>query len=107
MNGWVSSQGLLFQLTHAGSVQEGKSAFLGGLMRLVLRLILLLMLLAVVFWIFMAKRVQFGWFRDQLGERISLATGADSPEEASKAFKSLFQSLSNPQFRMSQFNVKA
>jgi hypothetical protein len=80
MNEWVSGQGLLFQLSHGGTVQGGKSAFFAGMMRLVVRGILLLMVLGVVGWILMAKRVQFGWFRDQLGEGISTVLGADSAE---------------------------
>ncbi len=37
MNEWVSGQGLLFQLSHGGTVQGGKSAFFAGMMRLVVR----------------------------------------------------------------------
>ena len=80
MNGWVSTQGLLFQLRHGGAVHGAKSSFMAGAMRLLFRLGLLMVLLTVGFWIYLSKRVDMGGFRDGLGESLSVSLGADSVE---------------------------
>lgn len=78
MSSWVAGQGLFFQLRYAAAVQGAQSTIFGAFMRLLTRLSILMAVLLVGFWIFLAKRVDFGWFRKDLGEKISMALGADS-----------------------------
>ncbi|MDA0765691.1 MAG: hypothetical protein O3A92_02540 [Verrucomicrobia bacterium] len=78
MSSWVAGQGLFFQLRYAAAVQGAQSTIFGAFMRLLTRLSILMAVLLVGFWIFLAQRVDFGWFRKDLGEKISMALGADS-----------------------------
>ena len=78
MSHWVARQGLFFQLRYASAVKGAESTVFGALMRLVFRLALLVLLLLLGFWLFLVMRVDFGWFRDDLGENISGALRADS-----------------------------
>lgn len=66
MNDWVSRQGLWFQLRHAA---DGQS-LLSRLARVGLRLLLLLMVGAFVFWIYLVKRVEKGDFRQNIQDRV-------------------------------------
>ncbi len=62
MNEWVSRQGLWFQLRHAADGQT----ILARLARLGLRVALLLVVVALVFWIYLVRRVGSEGFRDSL-----------------------------------------
>ncbi len=62
MNEWVSRQGLWFQLRHAADGQT----FMARMARLGLRLVLLLVVVAVAFWIYLVKRVESAGFRESL-----------------------------------------
>ena len=78
MSNWVSRQGLFFQLRYASAVKGAESTVFGALMRLVVRLAILMLLVLLGFWIFLVVRVDFGWFRTDMGENISKALRTDS-----------------------------
>ena len=59
MNEWVSRQGLWFQLRHAA---DGQS-IVSRLARLGLRLMILLVICALVFWVYLIRRVEKGEFK--------------------------------------------
>ena len=80
MNGWVSSQGLLFQLRHGGAVHGAKSPFMAAVLRLLLRGGLVAVVVLFGFWFYLAKRVDYGGFRDGLGEGITQVLGAREVE---------------------------
>lgn len=60
MNEWVSRQGLWFQLRHAADGQT----ILARVARLGLRVLILIVILALVFWFYLAKRVSSEGFHD-------------------------------------------
>jgi hypothetical protein len=62
MNEWVSRQGLWFQLRHAA---DGQS-IVSRLARLGLRLIILLVLCALIFWVYLVRRVGKDEFKEDV-----------------------------------------
>jgi len=66
MNAWVSRQGLWFQLRHAADGQT----IMARISRMLLRLLILLVIVAFVFWIYLVKRVESDGFRESI--RVSL-----------------------------------
>ncbi|NNM28986.1 MAG: hypothetical protein HKO57_05655, partial [Akkermansiaceae bacterium] len=74
---WVASQGLLFQVRHALGVRGAGTSFLAGILSLFGRLLILGVLCAGAFWLFLMKRVEFGWFRTDLSENVAEAVNAD------------------------------
>lgn len=66
MNEWVSRQGLWFQLRHAA---DGQS-LVSKLARIGLRLVMLLLVCSVVFWVYLIKRVEKPAFRENIRERV-------------------------------------
>lgn len=78
MSSWVAGQGLFFQLRYAAAVRGTESSLFAAVMRLVLRLVIVVLVVLVGLWVFLAKRVDYGWFRNDLGEKISVALGANS-----------------------------
>lgn len=69
MNEWVSRQGLWFQLKHAA---DGQS-IVSRLARIGLRLGIALLVISVVFWIYLVKRVEKPAFREGVRESVELA----------------------------------
>lgn len=78
MNGWVSSQGLMFQLRHGGSVLGAKSPFLASAMGLMVRLGVLAVVGLLGFWIYLAKRVEYDGFREDLEAGVARVLKAES-----------------------------
>ncbi len=77
MSNWVGGQGLIFQLTHGGSVRGAHSSIGVWLTRMVFRLVVLAAVAALFFWVYLMKRADLGWFQAELNERITLALGVD------------------------------
>ncbi len=67
MNEWVSRQGLWFQLRHAADGQT----IAARLLRILIRLSLVLVLLSVVVWIYLVKRVEGDDFNTKLTASIT------------------------------------
>jgi hypothetical protein len=78
MSNWISSQGLLFQLSHSGGVSGAHSMFWVWFGRMVLRLSMLLGLGVVIFWGYLVKRVDSRRFQDELNVKVAEALHADS-----------------------------
>jgi len=76
MNAWVSRQGLWFQLRHAA---DGQS-LIARMARLCVRLLLLLLVVAFVFWIYLLKRVEGEDFREDVRSAIEKKLKADKCE---------------------------
>jgi hypothetical protein len=77
MSNWVASQGFIFQLTHGGGVKGAHSTLFLWMGRMAVRLLILIAVAAVIFWGYLIKRVDFGWFRSELNVSIADALGAD------------------------------
>lgn len=66
MNDWVSRQGLWFQLRHAA---DGQSLF-SRLARLLLRLVIILLVCAVIFGVYLVRRVGQKGFKEDLRQGV-------------------------------------
>ncbi|MCP5535625.1 MAG: hypothetical protein H7A51_05240 [Akkermansiaceae bacterium] len=74
MNEWVSRQGLWFQLRHAADGQT----IMARMARVALRLALLVVFAALIFWIYLVKRVESDGFRERIQTSIEQSLkGAD------------------------------
>ena len=71
MSNWISSQGLLFQLRHGGSVRGAHSSVFLWFVRMGVRLFILAAIVALAVWLYLAKRVDLGGFRSALNESIA------------------------------------
>ena len=80
MSDWVSSQGLVFQLTHGGSVQGAHSTIVGWVGRMVVRSSLLIVLAVAVSMLILMSRPGSDKFRAELEENVGGALAADSVE---------------------------
>ena len=69
MNEWVSRQGLWFQLRHAADSQT----IMGRVARVGMRLAILLILIALVFWFYLVRRVESESFREDIQTSIEKA----------------------------------
>lgn len=80
MSDWVGRQGLLFQLRYAGTVRGARRDVLGSVLRLAVRLVILLVLLGVAFWVFLLKRVDLQSFRKDLDHNMTSTLGCEELE---------------------------
>lgn len=80
MNGWVSSQGLLFQLRHGGAVHGAKSPFIASMLRLMVRGAFVGIVLLLGLWIYLGQRIELDSFRDGLSAGMAAGLKADSVE---------------------------
>lgn len=80
---WVAKQGLLFQLTHGGGVRGAQSTLFVWAGRMLLRLLLLVLVAAIAFWIYLVKRVDLTWFQEDLKAGIVKNLGASEGKTGS------------------------
>ena len=78
MSNWVASQGLLFQLRHAGGVRGAQSSAVVWIVQMGVRLGIVAVLAALVFWVYLVKRIDFSGFRTKLNDGIVMGLGADA-----------------------------
>lgn len=95
MGNWVASQGLFFQLTHGGGVRGAQSMVLGWCLRMSMRLIILLLVVAFGIWIYLNKRVDFNTFKEELNIRMADALGADEARTGAIQKEDGFLEVSN------------
>ena len=81
MNEWVSRQGLWFQLRHAADGQT----LVSRILRVLLRILILLGILAFCFWIYLIKRVDSGGFNEKI--RLSVESSLKAEECEVGSFK--------------------
>ncbi|MGB6220982.1 hypothetical protein [Haloferula sp.] len=77
---WIASQGFWFQLRYSMSGGGGWSVAAFHLMRIVSKILTLLLIVAIGFAFYLAKRVNSEDFRESLGERFSEAMSAREAE---------------------------
>lgn len=73
---WVAKQGLLFQLTHGGGVRGAQSTLFIWAGRMLLRLFIFGVIVAIGFWVYLVKRVDLAWFQTDLKAGIVKNLGA-------------------------------
>ena len=77
MSNWVSSQGLVFQLTHGGAVRGAQSTIVGWAGRMLVRFSILLFAVALVILLLLVSRPGSDKFKSELTEKVANTLSAE------------------------------